>query len=81
MSEADAALRVFSTTVRQRATKFIEAQKRGDIYDETLSQLIDRADNFRQSNNLFDYVIADAEVLDRACAIIVSRLFKEMETD
>lgn len=81
MTDYEAATRIFTTNVKVRASAYLEAMKRGDVYDEIAYDLMQEGDAHRTNGDLLDYASAYKRAHDRACAIIVGRLFEGMETD
>lgn len=81
MTDHEAATRIFTTQVKVRASAYLEAMKRGDVYDEIAYNLIEEGEKERKAGNFLDYASAYKRAQDRACAIIVGRLFEGMETD
>ena len=81
MTDYEAATRTFTTNVKVRATAYLDAMKRGDVYDDIAYGLVQEGDAYRAKGELLDYASAYKRAHDRACAIIVGRLFEGMESD
>lgn len=68
-------LTTLAVHIKHRANERLEANKRGDIRDESVIERLQYAQQAKDENDLFGRLSWEREAYKRSCAIVVSQLF------
>ena len=76
MNEFDRELRPLALGIREAATAYLEAHKRGDVWDSEVDRLLREATTARRAGRLLDGIALEATARDRACSLVVRKCVK-----